>query len=644
MSNRAASSVNDASSRADHDEHSQFALLRERRFLPFFLTQFLGAFNDNVFRNALAVLVAFGATTATALSSDTLINLSAGLFILPFFLFSAIAGQLADKYEKSRLIRGIKLLEVVIMLAAAAAFLTGSIYALVFLLFLMGTQSTLFGPVKYGLLPQHLRDEELVGGNALVESGTFLAILIGQIVGTVLIGLGAAGPALTGVTLVFIAVLGWLASRSIPLAPPADAALELRLNPLSGTWQTLSIARRDRVVFLAVLGISWFWFLGSVFLTQIPNYTKYFLGGGPLVVTMLLTLFSVGIGIGSLACERLSGHRVEIGLVPLGSIGLTLFGVDLYFARPELVGAAGLTIGAVLEQPGALRIAFDLVMIGVFGGFYIVPLYAMVLQRSPPAERSRIIAANNILNALFVVVSAALAIVLLGQGFTIPQLFLCTAILNAAVAAYIYTLVPEFLMRFIIWVLVNTLYRLRTSGLDRIPDTGPALLVCNHVSFMDALVIGGSVRRPVRFVMDHQIFRIPILSFVFRTAKAIPIASRQENEALLEQAYARVDTELAAGNVVCIFPEGRITADGELNPFRKGVERILNARPVPVVPLALRGLWGSFFSREGGPAMARWPRRFWSRVELVAGAVVPPTEASAALLEARVLDLRGDCK
>jgi 1-acyl-sn-glycerol-3-phosphate acyltransferase len=621
---------------------SQFALLGTRRFLPFFLTQFWGAFNDNVFRNALTVLIAFGAVTNAGHAADTLINLSAGLFILPFFLFSALAGQIADKYEKSRLIRAIKLLEIVIMTGAAVAFALGSTPWLILLLFLMGTQSTLFGPLKYAILPQHLSDRELVGGNALVESGTFLAILLGQILGTVLIGLGGRGAILTGAALVAVATLGWLASRSIPMAPPADPDLEIRLNPFVGTWQTIECARRERGIFLPVLGISWFWLLGSVFLTQIPSYTRDYLGGSPPVVTLLLTLFSIGIGIGSLGCERLSGHRVEIGLVPLGSIGLTIFGIDVFSAKPDLATTTGLGIAAVLREPGTLRVAIDLVLIGVFGGFYIVPLYAMVLERSPPAERSRIIAANNILNALFVVAASVLAIVLLGHGYSIPQLFLFVAILNAAVAVYIYTLVPEFLMRFLVWVLVNTLYRLRTRDLDAIPETGPALLVCNHVSFMDPLVIGGSVRRPVRFVMDHHIFSVPVLSFIFRTAKAIPIAPRHEDEPMLERAFDRIDEELAAGNVVCIFPEGRITSDGEINPFRRGVEQIVAMRPVPVVPLALRGLWGSFFSRKGGAAMMRVPRRFWSRIELVAGAIVAPTDATAELLEARVRELRGD--
>jgi len=622
----------------------QFSLLAKQRFLPFFLTQFLGALNDNVFRNALMVMIAFQATTFGGASPDTLINLSAGLFILPFLLFSALAGELADKHEKSRLIRRIKLLEIGIMLAAAGCFLAGATPGLIFLLFLMGLQSALFGPVKYGLLPQHLREAELVGGNALVESGTFLAILLGQILGTVLVGLQEDGTRLLALLVVLMALAGWLASRQIPHGPANDPGLTVDFNPVKGTWRTLRIALGERTIFLAILGISWFWFLGSVFLTQMPSYTRNYLAGSPQVVTLLLTLFSVGIGTGSLLCEKLSRRRIEIGLVPLGSIGLTVFGIDVFFARPEALPGSGLGAVDFLAEPGAVRIALDLVLIGVSGGFYIVPLYAMVLARSPSAERARIIAANNILNALFVVASAGMGILLLGAGLGIPGLFLVTALANAAVAIYIYTLVPEFLMRFIIWILVNLLYRLRTSGLEAIPETGPALLVCNHVSFMDALVIGGSVARPVRFVMDHRIFGIPLLSFVFRTARAIPIASRQENPRLLEQAYEAVDRELAAGNVVCIFPEGRITPDGEMSPFRKGVERILERRPVPVIPMALRGLWGSFFSRIGGRPMSRVPRRFWSRVELVAGHVVAAHEASAESLHDGVLALRGDWK
>lgn len=624
-------------------ETSQFGLLRSRRFLPFFITQFLGAFNDNIFKNALQLMIAFELTTLAGIAAETWVNLAAGLFILPYFLFSATAGQIADKLEKSRLIRITKLLEVAIMAVAAVAFWFGNIPWLLVLLFLMGVQATLFGPVKYGIMPQHLREIELVGGNALVDTGTFVAILLGMILGGLFIAWDELGRQLTAGTLVLLAVAGYLASRKIPRAAPADPDLKINLNPLSETWRNIQFARRNRAVFLSLLGISWFWLFGSLFLTQLPSYSRLVLHGNESVAVLLSVAVTVGIAIGSLLCERLSGHKIEIGLVPFGSIGLTVFAADLYFAHPA-IEAAATTIGveAFLRQPGTWRVLADLALVGVFAGLYSVPLYAMVLQRSAPSHRSRIIATNNIINALFMVAAAGLAILLLNSGLTIPQLFLVAAGLNALVAIYIYTLVPEFLMRFLTWILVSLLYRIRVRGLENIPEQGPALIVSNHVSFMDALVIGGTVRRPVRFVMDHNIFKIPVLSFIFRTARAIPIASAREDPEALARAYDRIDAELADDNVVCIFPEGKLTADGEINEFRKGVEQIVARRPVPVIPIALQGLWGSFFSRKGGAAMTRLPKRFWSRIAVVAGEPIPAPTASAEYLESCVRALRGD--
>ncbi len=617
----------------------QFSLLAQRRFGPFFWTQFLGAFNDNVYKNALIILIAFG--LASAGDTDLLINLAAGLFILPFFLFSATAGQIADKYEKSQLIRLVKLCEIGIMALAAVALLLQSVWALLALLFLMGTQSTLFGPVKYGILPQHLRESELVGGNGLVEMGTFVAILLGTLLGGLLIGIEGRGPLWVGAVVLGVAICGYLASRRIPVAPAAAPDLQINWNPLTETWRNLNFLRTNRVVLLSVLGISWFWFFGATYLTQLPNYTRTTLGGNEQVVTLLLTLFSVGVGVGSLLCERLSGGRVELGLVPFGSIGLTVFAVDLFFAAPAGTGGALIGAAEFLTQPNAYRVMTDVVLLGLFGGFYIVPLYALIQARSEPSHRSRVIAGNNILNALFMVLSAILAGVTLGQGLTIPQLFLLTAVLNAVVAIYIYTLVPEFLVRFVVWMLVHTIYRVNKSGMERIPEEGGALLVCNHVSFVDAMVIGGSVRRPTRFVMYHKIFQIPFLSWFFRTVKAIPIAPAKEDPALLEQAMEAIAQALDAGEIVCIFPEGQITQDGQMTAFRSGVEKIVERSPVPVIPMALSGLWGSFFSRRGGPAMGKLPRRLWSKIDLRVGEIVAPGVASAAGLQDQVLALRG---
>jgi 1-acyl-sn-glycerol-3-phosphate acyltransferase len=624
--------------------HNQFALLTTRRYLPFFLTQGLGAFNDNLFKNALVIMIAFKVVGLSSADRDFWSNLAAGLFILPFFLFSATAGQWAERSDKARAMQRIKLLEIAIMVLAAIGFALESLPFLLGVLFLMGAQSTLFGPLKYSILPQVLKPEELVGGNALVEAGTFLAILLGTLAGGLLMNGFDHGPLLASIAVIAFAVAGWLASRRIPPIAATAPELVVDRNPLRATLGMLGHLRGQRTVLNAVLGISWFWFFGSIFLAQLPNYTRLHLGGDGTVATLVLMLFSLGIGVGSLLCEALSRRTVEIGLVPLGALGLTVFGIDLYFARPGLAPEADLPWLAFLAAPGNLRIAVDLALIGLFGGFYIVPLYALIQQRAPREKLSRIIAANNILNALFMVLAAVLAIVLLGAGLSIPQLMLITAVLNAAVALYIFTLVPEFVMRFVAWLMIRVLYRLRIDGVEEhVPDEGAAVLVCNHVSFMDALLLGGAVPRPVRFVMYYRIYRIPVLNWLFRTAGAIPIAGAREDPALMERAFAEIDATLARGDLIGLFPEGGLTADGEIAAFRPGIERILAARPVPVVPLALRGMWASMWSRrETRVGRSRLPRRFRARVELLAGPPVAPEHATAAALEAQVRALRGD--
>ncbi|HXJ33183.1 MAG TPA: MFS transporter [Candidatus Eisenbacteria bacterium] len=621
---------------------SQGELLRTRRFAPFFWTQFLGALNDNLFKNALVILFAFGAAES-ALSTDVLVNLAAGVFIFPFFVFSATSGQLADKLEKSRIIRAVKLLEIGIMCVGAIGFQLRSVPVLLVALFAMGVHSTLFGPVKYSILPQHLREDELVGGNALVEMGTFVAILVGTILGGVLVAIAGWGPIVVSVATIGTAVAGWLVSRGVPAASADDPSLRIRWNPVTETWRMVGFAREVHSVFLSILGISWFWFYGALFLAQFPGLGRDLLGGDEHVVTLLLTVFSIGIGLGCMLCERLSSGVIELGLVPFGSIGLTLFALDLAWAT-HLAAArtTPLDVAGFLASPRHWRVAADLLLIGVFGGFFIVPLLAFVQHRSEPRHRSRIIAANNIVSAFFMVVAAGVGIVLRTNGFTIPQLFLFTAIVNALVAIYIFTVIPEFLMRFIIWLLVHTVYRVEQRGLEHLPQSGPAVVVANHVSFVDALVIAAASRRPMRFVMDHAIFRLPILHFVFRTGRAIPIAPRKEDPARLERAYDEVAHALEEGDLVCIFPEGKLTTTGDMNPFRPGIERIVARTPVPVIPMALRGLWGSFFSRFGGAAMRRPFRRVWSRIEVVCGAPVAPELATAPALEAQVLALRGD--
>ena len=627
-------------------EHSQFALLGTKRFLPFFVSQALGAFNDNLFKQAVILAILYKLALSDAFfglapDRDILVNLCALLFILPFFLFSALGGQFGEKFAKDALIRHIKLAEIFIMALGAVGLVTGSLVVMLITLFAMGTQSALFGPVKYSILPQHLRENELVGGNALVEMGTFLAILAGTIGAGVLMSFDGYASMVAGSALV-VACGGFLASLWIPRAQPSLASLKLDWNIFSQTWKVMRMGLGQRpAVSRSLIGNSWFWFLGAVYLTQIPTFAKDWLHGDESVVTLILTVFSVGVAAGSMLCERLSGHKVEIGLVPFGSIGLSVFGLLIWWHSGSLVpGAEAYDWLGVLSQGHGLLILGDILGLGLFGGFYIVPLYALIQSRTAEQERARVIAANNILNALFMVIASLVSIALLSAaGLSIPQLFLVVSLMNVAVNAYIFSIVPEFTMRFLIWMLGHSLYRVEHRGLEAIPDEGPVVLVCNHVSYVDALLIGGAIRRPVRFVMYYKIYRLPVLNFVFRTAGTVPIAARAEDEATYLRAFERIREYLANGEVVCIFPEGKLTTDGELNEFRNGIELILADSPVPVIPMALQGLWGSFFSRHPGRGLFR---RVWSRVTLVAGEPLAPEQVNRHILHEQVLALRGE--
>ncbi len=527
-------------------QQGQFALLRQRRFAPFFWTQFLGALNDNIYKNALIIMLAFQVSSLSAQDTNALINLSAGLFILPFFLFSATSGQIADKYEKSRLIQYTVLLELALMSLGAFGFYFQHVPLLMFTLFLGGVQSAAFGPVKYAILPQHLKPEELIGGNGLVEMGTFVAILLGTLLGGVLIGIERFGSTLVSATTVGLSLTGYLMSRLIPDSPAPAPALRINWNPLSETWRNLRFTRRNRTVFLSILGISWFWFYGATYLAQLPSYSKEVLRGDESLVTLLLTLFSVGIGTGSLLCERLSGRRIELGLVPLGSIGLSAFAIDLYFAARHLAPSHDWL--GFLGQPGAWRLVIDLLALGVFGGFYTVPLYALIQNRSDPGHRSRIIAGNNILNALLMVASAAFAIGLGTAGLSVSHVLLATGLLNVVVAVYIYTLVPEFLIRFIVWLGIHSLYRLHTRGLEHIPEAGPALLVAEG-GWREALLITAACPRPVRFAAPRHWLRLPIVGFVLRNGGAIPLDGARADTSLEDLLIG----PLEAGALVCLL-------------------------------------------------------------------------------------------
>lgn len=621
------------------DTHpNQFALLGQRRFAPFFWAQFLGAGNDNLFKFAFTVMVTFGAGQATGLAPALVVQLIAALFILPFLLFSATSGQLADKYDKAVLIRFVKTLEIAIMALALYGFTTRNVAVLLGCTFLLGVHSTLFGPVKYAYLPQHLNERELTGGNGMVEMGTFVSILLGNVLGGLLIAVPQVGPQYVACACLALAVAGRACAQFVPNAAATDAALKINWNPVTETVRNLRLAGESRVVFRSLLGISWMWFFGAVFLTQFPAFAKEVLGGNEQVASLLLVVFSIGIAIGSLLCENLSRRHVEIGLVPFGAIGMSVFAIDLFLASSSLAPpSAAQSLMAFVSQPVHWRVMADLALLALFAGLYSVPMYALIQMRSPASHRSRIIAANNILNALFMIVSAGMAALLLKAGVTVPQLFLITGLLNLLVAGYIFLLVPEYLLRFIAWIATRFIYRFKVRGDEHIPVEGAAILVCNHVSFVDAVLLMAASPRPIVFIMDHRIFKLPVLGAMFRLAKAIPIASQREDPQTYERAFARAREVLDDGQLLCIFPEGAITRDGQLGEFKGGVMKLLEANPVPVVPMALQNLWGSFFSRIGGAAMTRPFRRgFFTRVGLVAGEAVAPQDVTPGGLRERV--------
>ena len=641
----AGTALHGASAPPHDDAPNQFALLRQRRFAPFFWTQFAGAANDNLFKFAFTVMVTYQLSVSWLQPAMAGLVIGA-LFILPFLLFSATSGQMADKYDKRAMIVWVKRLEIGIMALAALGFFFKSVPVLLVCTFLMGLHSTVFGPVKFAYLPFHLGERELTGGNGMVEMGTFVAILLGNVVGGLIVAVPEIGAHHVGFACVLLALAGRVAAQFIPPTPATDPQLVINWNPVSETWRNLKLAHRQVAVFRSLLGISWMWFFGAVFLANFPAFAKEVLHGDEQVASLLLVVFSVGIGIGSLLCERLSHRHVEIGLVPLGAIGMTVFAIDLYFASRGLAPSTGYTLASFVAQPAHWRVMADLALLALFAGLYSVPMYALIQMRAQPTHRARIIAANNILNALFMIASSVIAGLLLKAGVTIPQIFLAVGLANAVVAGYIFLLVPEYLLRFVAWVASRLVYRYQVTGDEQIPGDGPAVVVANHVSFVDAVLLMAASPRPIRFIMDHRIFRVPVLGWLFRLAKAIPIAPQKEDPATYQRAFDEAAQVLREGDLLGIFPEGGITRDGQLQPFKGGVVKILeqaraDGLSVPVVPMALTNLWGSFFSRiEKDGAMTRPFRRgMFSRVGLNVGAPVPAGQATPELLQARVGEL-----
>lgn len=615
------------------------SLLKQRRFAPFFWTQALGAFNDNIFKNVLLLLLTFVAVPRYGWDTGLLNNLAAGLFILPFLLFSAWGGALADRLDKQRLIRRLKLLELATMSAAAAAVWFEQFAVLLALLFMMGTQSALFGPVKYAILPQHLRATELVRGNAWVNLGTFVSILLGTLLAGMLASLeGAWSRGTISVTLVGVALVGYLVSRRVPPAP-SKAPGRVTWQPLAGSFQVLRDSWRQPRVFRGLLGISVFWFLGACYLTQLPAWVRDVVHGSEAAVSALLAAFALGVGGGALLCARLSGGRLEVGLVPLGALLIGIAGLD--FALQPAISGEMLGLGVLASNGVFWHMMLDLALIGVGGGLYIVPLYTLVQLASHEEHRARMIAANNLLNSLFMIAAAVFGIVVLTLiGASLHVFFACLAGIALLTGIYTLSLNPRSVLRLAIFALMRVLYRLRFGGRAHIPAEGPALVVCNHVSFMDALILGGACPRPLRFLMDRPIYESPWLNWFFRIAGAIPVDSERRDPGGVRRALEQVSLALRSGEIVMLFPEGRLTPDGEVHPFRRGVDMILARDAVPVVPAALAGVWGSWTSHHNGMALTKPPRRFRAKVALVFGEPLAPGAADRNSLEARVRELK----
>lgn len=578
------------------------SILKSRRFFPLFLTQFLGAFNDNLFKTAMAMLITFRLATETSIPPQILVTMAAGVFILPFFLFSATAGQFADKIDRARIAQYVKIAEIGFMLLAAVGFLTHSLFVLFVVLFCMGLHSTFFGPVKYAVLPQHLEGKELLSGNAYVEAGTFMAILLGTIAGGVLIAHKELGEVIISVACVAVAVAGYCASRFIPTAPGPLPDLVINRNFWQETQKILAATQENTGVYRAILAVSWFWLVGATYLTQFPAFAKIYLGGDESVVTLLLTLFSVGIAAGSILCSKLLKGQVQATYVPLAAIGMAVFGIDLYFAanaalppQPNL-----LTASTFLSQPGNWRIVADLLAIALSGGMFVVPLYAIVQKRTDPNYMARMIAGLNIMNALFMVASSIIGAVLLKAGASIPGIFLAMALMDILVAIYIVQLLPDALLRSVCRAIFKWAYNVEVKGLENFEKAGDrVLIIANHTSFLDAALIAAYLPNKITFAVNTHIARAWWMKPLLRMVDAYPVDPT--NPLALK---SLIDV-VKSGKTGMIFPEGRISMTGSLMKVYEGPGMIADKAGAMVLPIRIDGAQYTPFSRSAGKTVLR---------------------------------------
>lgn len=585
-------------------------IFKDKKFAPLFWTQFLGALNDNFFKNSLVMLITYKAVSLLGLGSSLLVPAAGGIFILPFFLFSATAGQIADKFDKSKVIQVTKVTELIIMCLAAIGLYLNSFGWLFFVLFLMGAQSAFFGPLKYGIIPSLVSRDLLVAGNAFVSSGTFIAILIGTILGGTFVGFYSYVSVIS-VGLILVSIAGLVASFKMVKIPGKDESIKVDLTFIRPTWNILKMTTRNKEIFFTILGVSWFWFLGAAILSLLPVFVKNVLFGGAEVATLFLAFFTIGMGIGSFLTERISGKQIEIGVVPISALGMSLFLIDLSYVGTHWgnIPNEGLfSLSEFLQLEGSFRALGDLLIISIFGGGYIVPQMSYVQFLSNPSELSRTIAGNNIWNALFMVVSSIVIMVLNGI-FTISQTFLIVSLANVVISFFLYAIHSKNTLRMWMKFISKVFYKVEVEGLENIPENGSFIVASNHVSFVDWVFLMGLVDRPVHFVIDWNYYYAPMGPFWFKQAGLIPIATRKESPEVLAKAFSRIQDNINKGHVLGVFPEGWITRDGKMRKFQPGIQKISKENNVPIVLFAIDGLWGSMFSFKNGRVLLKFPER-----------------------------------
>jgi len=619
---------------------SSEGLMQSRFFAPFFWAQAASAFNDNFFKQILLLSVTYVAVPDKGWNAGFVNNLAAALFILPFMLFSATGGVLADSMEKTRLIRLLKWVELVAMCLAAVMLLVHAYIPLLALLLVAGIQAALFGPVKYAILPQHVPGGLLVSANAWIEMGTFLAILLGTLLAGGLFSSSGGASLLMGGGMIVVSLIGLLSAYRIPEAPPKHYS-PIKWQPFKQSVDVMRSVWKQPLLFRAVLGISLFWLLGTSYLTQLPLWAATIAHGDSATVSFMLAAFALGIGVGALWCSRLSAGRTEVGIVPFGALIIGFAGFDFAhhnaFIHNDHIRALG-------ELVGHWRIWWcfiDLALVGVGGGLYIIPLYMILQTRSARHERSRVIAANNIMNAVFMILATGLGVLVLSvMGASINVFFSLIAFIAWVMCVAILIKNPRPGIRICMFIALRCCYRLRLSGRQNIPSEGAALVVCNHVSYMDALLLGGTSPRLLRFMMDAPAYESPWLNWFCRLAGAIPVDLSKRNPKDVRRALNEVSAALRNGDVVMVFPEGRLTRDGEVGDFRRGIEKMLAQDPVPVIPAATSGLWGSWGSYKAGKPFMRWPTRLRRRVRIGFGAPIDPRTLDRFELRRRVIELK----